>query len=104
MQIETVTTLTVDRVGILAVQIETVMTLTVGTVTVAVTGGSVGGEIVTGGSAGGVTVTVTVELLQMSTIEAKEYVRGKDEVELSRVGGGPRMLGYESRATKAEIR
>ncbi len=51
------------------------MTLTVGTVTVAVTGGSVGGEIVTGGSTGGVTVTVTVELLRMRIINEANELR-----------------------------
>ena len=50
--------------GRVAVQMETVMTLTVGTVTVAVTGGRVGGDTVTGGRVGGVTVTVTVDLFQ----------------------------------------
>ena len=48
------------------VQIETVMTLIVGMVTVAVTGGRVGGLMVTGGRVGGVTVTVTVELLELA--------------------------------------
>ena len=50
-------------IEIVEVHIETVITLIVGTVTVAVTGGRVGGEIVTGGRVGGVTVTVTVELV-----------------------------------------
>lgn len=53
-----IVSVTVARVG---VHTETVMTLTVGMVTVAVTGGRVGGEIVTGEGVGGVTVTVTVE-------------------------------------------
>lgn len=54
-------------------QIETVITLTVGTVTVAVTGGRVGGVIVTGAAVGGVKVTVTVDLPEFSVVhEAKE--------------------------------
>lgn len=57
---------------------ETVMTLTVGTVTVAVTGGRVGGETVTGAGVGGVTVTVTVELPRVSSFQGKKrsYMKG----------------------------
>ena len=55
-------------VAMVGVQIETVMTLTVGTVTVAVTGGRVGGLTVTGGRGGGVKVTVTVELVYISVV------------------------------------
>ena len=58
-------TVAVERVG---VHIETVITLTVGTVTVAVTGGRVGGLTVTGARVGGVTVTVTVDLLGVSIV------------------------------------
>ena len=62
MQSETVITLIFEvvRVGRLVRHTETVTTL--GTVTVAVTGGRVGGETVIGARVGGVTVTVTVEL------------------------------------------
>ena len=55
------------------------MTLTVGTVTVAVTGGRVGGEMVTGAGVGGVTVTVTVELLGVSSFQGKKRRYGSIE-------------------------
>lgn len=64
-----IVSVTVARVG---VHTETVMTLTVGMVTVAVTGGRVGGEIVTGEGVGGVTVTVTVELLEVRISPLKQ--------------------------------
>ena len=54
------------------VQIETVITLIVGTVTVAVTGGRVGGLTVNGERVGGVTVTVTVELFRSASFEEEE--------------------------------
>lgn len=54
------------------VQIEMVITLIVGIVTVAVTGGRVGGLIVTGARVGGVTVTVTVELLRLALFFEEE--------------------------------
>lgn len=60
--------------GTVGVQIETVMTLMVGTVTVAVTGGRVGGLTVTGGRVGGVTVTVTVELHRLAVLLEGERV------------------------------
>ena len=62
-------------VAMVGVQIETVMTLTFGTVTVAVTGGRVGGLTVTGGRGGGVKVTVTVELVQVSVIDFLERAK-----------------------------
>ena len=71
---------TVARVG---VHIDTVTTLTVGTVTVSVTGGSVGGEIVTGEGVGGVTVTVSVELLDLAfSFAGKKHKSRKRELRL----------------------
>lgn len=52
----------------LAVHTETVITLTVGIVTVAVTGGRVGGVTVIGAAVDSVTVTVTVELFGVNMV------------------------------------
>lgn len=72
-----IVSVTVLRVG---VHIETVTTLTVGTVTVAVTGGRVGGEIVIGLGVGGVTVTVTVELFELAfSFAGKKHESRQDE-------------------------
>ena len=74
-------------VAMLGVQIETVMTLMVGTVTVAVTGGTVGGLIVTGGRVGGVTVTVTVELVYVRVVDlGKEEKRYEGWIDIEEGG------------------